>query len=81
MKTRRERLLIGIGERFHIDRVFVLDEGYVTPYGHRCPLSYPYAMEHGGKLYITYSYGSEPGTEHNRNCNDAMLAVIPVRDL
>lgn len=40
----------------------------------RASLSYPYAIEHGGKLYVGYSNsGGRPG-----NHNSAELAVIPL---
>jgi hypothetical protein len=42
-----------------------------------CRLSYPYAVEHGGKLYVIYS--NDGGRGGNRN--SAELAMIPVEAL
>ncbi len=45
--------------------------------GATCALSYPYAVEHEGKLYVAYSNDGERGS----NRNSAELAVIPVEAL
>lgn len=76
----RDRMLIGIGDGkdFKLDHFYVVDEGYATP-TRRLSLSYPYAKEIEGRLYITYSYESTPGTGSNHN--DAMLAIIRLEDL
>ena len=43
----------------------------------KAPLSYPYAIEHDGKLYIGYSNGGGRRGNHN----SAELAVIPIEKL
>ena len=40
-------------------------------------LSYPYAIEHEGRLYVVYSNDGGRG----KNRNSAEMAVIPVRAL
>jgi len=77
----RDRLLIGIGNGgdFGLESFYVVDEGYAAPSGRRLALSYPYAYEHEGRLYIAYSYESAPGM--GRNHNDAMLAVLRTDEL
>lgn len=40
-------------------------------------MSYPYAIEHEGKLYVGYSWTEEPGM----NQNSAKLAIVPVAAL
>ena len=77
----RSRLLLGVGEKgsFRIDRVYLIDEGQPIPAGRRLMLSYPYAREFGGKLYITYSNESAPNVGPNNN--DAMLAIVDIDSL
>ena len=77
----RSLMLLGIGpaDGFALDRLFLLDEGARTPEGRRLALSYPYAAQIGGKLYVSYSCESAPGTRYNHN--DAMLAVVNLIDL
>lgn len=78
----RDRMLLGIGSRggFTLSKLYVVDEGcFDNQSKRRCSLSYPYAKEIDGKLYITYSYESMPTT--GRNHNDAMLAVIDIKEL
>ena len=43
----------------------------------KCRLSYPYAVEHDGKLYVAYSNDGSRGA--NRNSSE--LAVVPVKSL
>lgn len=43
----------------------------------KCRLSYPYAVEHGGKLYVVYSNDGSRGG----NRNSAELAIMPVGSL
>lgn len=43
----------------------------------KAALAYPYAVEHGGKLYVAYSNDGGRG----RNRNSAELAVIPIESL
>ena len=43
----------------------------------KCRLSYPYAVEHDGKLYVAYSNDGSRGA----NRNSAELAILPVRSL
>jgi len=76
----RTRLLLGVGEKgtFSLNRLWVVDEGAVSGNG-RCRLSYPYAREIDGKLFIAYSYGSHGAVAYNDN--DAMLAIVDVGDL
>jgi len=76
----RSRMLLGIGEKgtFSIDRLFVLDEGYVG-LERRMSLSYPYAVQIGDSLYVAYSYESAPATGGNHN--DAMLAIVDIASL
>ncbi len=45
--------------------------------GEHCAFSYPYALEHDGRLYVGYSNDGGRG----RNLNSAELAVIPVAAL
>ena len=74
--------LLGVGDEtgsFSLDRLFLLDEGAVTPEERRLRLSYPYARQLGDRLYICYSYESAPGTGGNHN--DAMLTVVNLCDL
>ena len=78
----RDRMLLGIGSQggFTLSKLYVVDEGcFDNQSKRRCSLSYPYAKEIDGKLYITYSYESMPTT--GRNHNDAMLAVIDIKEL
>ena len=78
----RDRMLLGIGSRggFTLSKLYVVDEGcFDNQSKRRCSLSYPYAKEIDGKLYITYSYESMPTT--GRNHKDAMLAVIDIKEL
>lgn len=78
----RGLMLLGVGDEtgsFSLDRLFLLDEGAVTPEERRLRLSYPYARQLGDRLYICYSYESAPGTGGNHN--DAMLTVVNLCDL
>ena len=43
----------------------------------KCRLSYPYAVEHNGKLYVGYSNDGSRGA----NRNSAELAIVPVTSL
>lgn len=80
--TRRAPLTIAVtapGEKlfrtiFCIRRAEHQGAGESSP---RCSLSYPYAVEHEGKLYVAYS--NDGGRGGNRN--SAELAVIPVKAL
>ena len=49
-------------------KIFVIDKGKI--------LSYPYAIESEGKLYVAYSSSIK-----GRNQNSAELAVIDLEDL
>lgn len=77
----RSRMMLGVGEKgsFRIDRVFLIDEGHMTPSGKRLALSYPYAREIEGKLHIVYSYESAPNGGANNN--DAVLAIVDIDSL
>lgn len=72
----RSRMILGVGEpgEMAIRRAWLLDEG-AEYQGRRLGLSYPYARQAGGTLYVAYSYESEPG---KGNHNDAMLAALDV---
>ena len=81
--NRRSPLTIAVGKRGEdtFSKVFVIRHA-VFPEGpgesHRsAALSYPYAIEHQGKLYVGYSNNGE----RNANNNSAELAVIPLSSL
>lgn len=80
--NRRDRMLLGVGkaDSFTLERFYVIDEGcFDKNAGRRCALSYPYAKEIDGRLYIAYSYESMPATGYNHN--DAMLAIVETKDI
>lgn len=78
----RGRLLLGVGKKggFSLCKLYIVDEGsLLESQNRRLALSYPYARQIGEKLYLGYSYESQPG--NGRNNNDAMLAVVTAREL
>ena len=62
-------------------KVFVIrrsmNPGHIGESAKELRLSYPYAVEHDGKLYIGYSNDGGRGS----NQNSAELAVIPITSL
>lgn len=78
----RGRLLLGVGKKggFSLCKLYIVDEGsLLESQNRRLALSYPYARQIGEKLYLGYSYESQPGNGGNNN--DAMLAVVTAREL
>jgi hypothetical protein len=80
---RRSPLTIAVGKQGEnkFSKVFVIRHA-VFPEGpgeshRRAALSYPYATEYQGKLYVCYSNNGE----RNANNNSAELAVIPLSSL
>ncbi|MCC6698112.1 MAG: exo-alpha-sialidase [Candidatus Hydrogenedentes bacterium] len=80
--NRRSPLTIAVsrpGERL-FSAVFTIRGAESPGAGESTPnaaLSYPYAVEHEGKLYVTYSNDGGRGS----NANSAELAIIPVEAL
>jgi len=80
--NRRSPLTIAVsrrGERF-FRRIYRIRDAVHDGPGEshaNCRLSYPYAVEHDGKLYVAYSNDSSRGG----NRNSAELAIIPVDSL
>jgi hypothetical protein len=75
----RSPLTIAIGEKGDetFSRVYVIRKSLHEADGESHPsaeLSYPYAVEHGGALYVGYSNTGGRGGNHN----SAELAVIPI---
>ena len=67
----RNRLLIAVGEKGSMDlsKLYVVEE-------YTRPLSYPYAVERDGILYIGYSKGV--GTGPNVNHNNEVVTLVPI---
>lgn len=67
----RNRLLIAVGEKgkMNLSKLYVVEE-------YTRPLSYPYAIEDNGILYIGYSKGV--GTGPNVNHNNEVVTLVPI---
>ncbi len=67
----RNRLLIAVGEKgkMNLSKLYVIEE-------YTRPLSYPYAVEDNGILYIGYSKGV--GTGPNVNHNNEVVTLVPI---
>ena len=80
--NRRNPLTIAVSRPEHklFSKVFRIRDAVAEAPGESAPearLSYPYAVEHEGSLYVVYSNDGARG--HNRN--SAEMAVIPLRAL
>ncbi len=70
----RDRLLMAVGDpgTMSVNRLYVLAE-------HNGAISYPYAVERDGTLYVAYS--KSIANMSNGNQNDAVLAKVPISNI